>query len=92
MAAASEVGATENTALEVENTALEVEGEEGIATVHAQRAGLCVAMASDKTQVLLDAFANASAESREPYQAPALERQVEGRAGHSNPHAYEGRH
>ena len=41
-----------------------------------------------KTQVLFDAFANASAESRKPHPFPGLESVYEGRAGYSNPHAY----
>ena len=45
-------------------------------------------MASDKTQVLLDAFANASAESRKPYTFPGLESVFDGRSGYTNPHAY----
>ena len=44
-------------------------------------------MEDQKTQVLLDAFANASAESRKPYPFPGLESVFEGRAGYSNPHA-----
>ena len=45
-------------------------------------------MASDKTQVLLDAFANASAEMRKPSPFPGLESVFDGKSGYTNPHAY----
>ena len=45
-------------------------------------------MASDKKQVLLDAFANASAEMRKPHPFPGLESVFDGKSGYTNPHAY----
>ena len=45
-------------------------------------------MASEKTQVLLDAFANASAESKEPLAFPGLESVFAGRSIPSSPHTY----
>ena len=45
-------------------------------------------MASEKTQALLEAFANASAESKEPFAFPGLESVFAGRSIPSSPHTY----
>ena len=45
-------------------------------------------MASEKTQALLEAFANASAESKEPFAFPGLESVFVGRSIPASPHTY----